>query len=342
MKKIVKAAASAAVVTLALVGCAGGAPSTGASGDADAGAPSYEWDFTITVSDASSWYAGAERFAEILDEESDGRIQVNIFTNEQLSGGDSAAGVEQLMNGDKAFSYNSTIIYSGIDPRFGVINAPFLYDSYDTADAAIADGGLEAYQELAAEFNVQLLGFGESGFRQLTNSVREIRSPEDFQGMKFRVPGSSLFLAIYQELGADPVSMNFSEVFTSLQTGTIDGQENPYDVIYSNGLMEVQEYLTVWNYIYDPLMLGMNKDLYDSLSDEDRELVERAAAEANELQIAENRAREAEQFAEMSEAMTVTELSEQELAAFSDAMAPVYEQFTPEWTPELLAAVQPD
>lgn len=336
--KFVKIAASTLGLALVLTGCSSGSAD---SGD-DSGLPSYDWDFTITVSDKSSWNAGAERFAEILDEETNGRIKVNIFTNEQLSGGDSAAGVEQLMNGDKAFSYNSTIIYSGIDPRFGAINAPFLYDSYETADAAIEAGALDAYKELAAEFDVQLLGFGESGFRQITNSKHEILEPSDLDGLKFRVPGSSLFLSIFKELGADPVSMNFSEVFTSLQTGTIDGQENPYDVIYSNGLTEVQDYMSVWNYIYDPLMLGMNKDMYDALSDDDKALVEMAAAEANEVQKSENRAREAEQLAEMSDVMTVSELSAAQLAVFSNAMAPVYDEFTDAWTPELLAAVRPE
>ncbi|QYH34537.1 DctP family TRAP transporter solute-binding subunit [Salinibacterium sp. M195] len=336
--KFVKIAASTLGLALVLTGCSTGFSDSGS----DSGLPSYDWDFTITVSDKSSWNAGAERFAEVLDEESDGRIKVNIFTNEQLSGGDSAAGVEQLMNGDKAFSYNSTIIYSGIDPRFGTINAPFLYDSYETADAAIEDGALDAYKELSAEFDVQLLGFGESGFRQITNSKHEILEPSDLDGLKFRVPGSSLFLSIFKELGADPVSMNFSEVFTSLQTGTIDGQENPYDVIYSNGLTEVQDYMSVWNYIYDPLILGMNKDMYDALSDDDKALVEKAAAEANEVQKSENRARESEQLAEMSEIMTVSELSAAQLAAFSEAMAPVYDEFTSAWTPELLAAVRPE
>lgn len=267
--KLVKIGASAAAIALALTGCSGGAAG-------NAGEESYNWDFTITVSDTSSWHLGAERFAEILDEESDGRIQVNVFANEQLSGGDPAAGVEQLMNGDKAFSYNSTIIYSGIDPKYGAINAPFLYKDYAEADAAIEGGALDAYKQLAGEQGIELLGFGESGFRQITNNSKEITTPEDLASMKLRVPGSSLFLDIFSELRADPITMNFSEVFTSLQNGTIDGQENPYDVIHSNGLAEVQDYMTVWNYIYDPLMLGMNKDTYDGLSEEDKALVQKA------------------------------------------------------------------
>ncbi|MCC3265950.1 DctP family TRAP transporter solute-binding subunit [Arthrobacter gengyunqii] len=327
----------ALTAALMLTACGSGSSNAGSEAEGE----TYNWDFTVTVSDTSSWYMGAERFAEILNEESDGRITVNVYANEQLSGGDPAAGVEQLMNGDKAFSYNSTIIYSGIDPRYGAINAPFLYKDYAEADATIGASALDAYKELANEQGVELLGFGESGFRQITNNSKEITSPQDLGALKFRVPGSSMFLDIYSTLGADPITMNFSEVFTSLQNGTIDGQENPYDVIASNGLMEVQDYLTVWNYVYDPLMLGMNKDMYDELSESDKELVQKAAAEANELQKKTNRERGDEQLAEMKSTMTVTELNEQQISAFRQSMDPIYDKYESVWTADLTEAVKP-
>lgn len=89
-----------------------------------------------------------------------------------------------------------------------------------------------------------------------------------------------MYTDLYRSLGTDPATMTFSEVFTALQQGTIDGQENPIDVIASSKLEEVQDYLTLWNYSYDPLVLGMNKKLYDSLSDADRELFDRLGKEA--------------------------------------------------------------
>lgn len=337
-KKMTLAAAALAASALVLTACSGGGSSAGGSGGEG---ETYNWDMTITVSETSTWWAGAEKFAELLDEKSDGRMTLNIFANEQLSGGDPAAGVEMLANGDKAFSYNSPIIYSGIDPRFSAITAPFLYTDYEQADAAIADGGAEAYEGLTEEMGIKMLGFGESGFRQITNSKHEITEPADVKGLKLRVAGSDLFIDIYKELGADPVSMNFAEVFTSLQTGAIDGQENPFDVIYSNGLMEVQDYLTVWNYVYDPLILGMNLEQYEALSDEDKKIVDEAAAEANEYQINLSRESEAEQLAEMQEQMTVTELTPEQLEAFREAMQPVYDKYNDKWTPEVAEAVQP-
>lgn len=313
-----------------------------ACGDGGGGEETYTWDFTVTTSNTSTWYQAAELFAETLDQESDGRMQLNIHANEQLSGGDPAAGVEQLMNGDKAFSYNSTIIYDGLDSRFSAINAPFLFADYEEAESTIEASAEDAYRELSREIGVEMLGFGESGFRQLTTTDTPVTSPDDLANLVIRVPGSSLFLNIFNELGADPTTMNFAEVYTSLQTGTIDGQENPYDVIYSSGLQEVQDHLTVWNYVYDPLILGMNADLYDSLSEEDQQIVQDAAAEANAFQIQQNRELEEEQLAELREDMEVVELSDDELSAFREAMEPVYEAHREDWTEDLMEAVQPE
>lgn len=326
--------AAALTLTVSMSACGQGV-ADGESGE------TYNWDFTVTTSESSTWYEGAELFAETLREESGGRMNVSIFTNEQLSGGDPAAGVEQLMNGEKAFSYNSTIIYAGLDPKFGAINAPFLYTSLEEAEAAIDNGGRAAYEELSENKGVKMLGFGESGFRQLTNSVQTIDDPSDLEGVKMRIPGIGLFTDAFKLMGANPTTMNFSEVFTSLQQGTIDGQENPIDVIYSAGLEEVQDYLTIWNYVYDPLILGMNQELFDSLSESDQQIVLDAAEEANELQIEQNRAKEADQLEELEGSMEVTELSPDQVAEFQDAMAPLFDDYESIWGADLAAAVQP-
>lgn len=342
MQKRPLALALALAGSLLLAGCGGGSDdgsSTAGGGGGDG--ESYTWDFTVTTGNTSTWYEGAEEFARILDEESGGRMTVNIVTNEQLSGGDPAAGVEQLMNGEKAFSYNSTIIYAGLDERFGAVNAPFLFTDLDQVDAQ-KDKIVEAYQELGAEKGVQVLGLGESGFRQLTNNVRPVSAPEDLQGIKMRIPGIGLFTDVYRELGANPTTMNWSEVFTALQQGTIEGQENPVDIIYSSGLEEVQDHLTMWNYVYDPLILGMNKDLYDSLSEEDRAIVDEAAAAANELQITNNREKEEGELEELKGKMEVIELTPEQQQAFKAAADPVLEQYREKWGEELVTAVTPE
>ncbi len=312
-------------------------------GTTDDGKQRYRWKMTVTTGSTSTWYTAAEKFAKDLEDETDGRITLKVFASERLSAGEATAGVEQLMDGAKDFSYNSPIIYAGVDPRFGAVTAPFRFDTVEEGQEALAGPGGEVYRKYLGERGVELLGFGESGMRQLTNSLRPIRAPEDLSGLKFRIPGFGLYTDFYRSLGADPTTMPFGEVFTALQQGAIDGQENPVDVIYSANLQEVQPYLTLWNYSYDPLILGMNKDLYDSLAPEDQKLVTRLAGETNEFQIQSNREREAELVAELEDAgMQVNELSSEEKDGFRQSLAPLFEKYRRIWGPELSAEFIPE
>ena len=333
----VAAAASLAACRPASTGGGGGA-SADNGGAGGGGGENYSWDMTITIGNTSTWWAGAEKFGELLAEKSGDRIKLNLFANEQLSSGDPAAGIEMLQNNQKAFSYNSTIIYGGLNEKFGTINAPFLYADIAEVDANL-ESAAEAYMALAESMNVKMLGFGESGFRQVTNNIRPIRTPEDLRGIKLRVPGITMFQDIFAELGANPTTMNFSEVFTALQQGTIDGQENPVEVTASSGLQEVQKYQTNWNYVYDPLILGMAGDLWASLSEEDQAIVQEAADEANDFQRNHTREVAAEREAEMAEVMEIIDLTADELQAFRDAMVPIYDKYIPIWGEDTLAAV---
>ncbi len=299
----------------------------------------YNLKMSVTVSDSSTWYEAAEKLKEDLAEESNGRINLELFANEQLSGGDSGKAVEGLSKGTIDLTFNSTIIYSILDDRFGVASAPFLFKNLEEVDAVFNGNGGEKLKEILAEKGVHALGYGQNGFRQLTNSEREVKSPEDLKGLKIRIPGITMYTDLYRELGTDPQTMTFSEVFTALQQGTIDGQENPIDVIYSSKLQEVQDYITMWNYSYDPLVLGMNKELYDSMSKEDRELFDRLGKEAADYQIELAREKESTQIEELKTAgMQFYEPTEFELAKFNEAVQPVYEKYTDIWGEDLLNA----
>ncbi|GGA18879.1 DctP family TRAP transporter solute-binding subunit [Psychrobacillus lasiicapitis] len=301
----------------------------------------YKLKMSVTVNDSSTWYAAAQKLSDDVSEETDGRIKIEIFPNEQLSGGDSGKAVEMLSKGSTDLTFNSTIIYSILDDRFGVASAPFLFNNTDEVDKVFAGEGGEMITKILQEKGVQPLGFGENGFRQVTNSVKEIKSPEDLNGLKIRIPGITMYTDLYRALGADPTTMTFSEVFTSLQQGTINGQENPIDVIHSSKLNEVQDFLTLWNYSYDPLVLGMNKKLYESMSDEDKELFARLGKEAAEYQVELAREKEAKQLEELEAAgMKFYTPTEEELAEFKEAVQPVYEKYTSIWGEDLLKAFQ--
>lgn len=330
------------VMGLSAVLLLGACGSEGASNEANADDKEYDLKMSVTVSDSSTWYEAAQKLKEDLAEESDGRINLEIFANEQLSGGDSGKAVEGLSKGTIDLTFNSTIIYSILDERFGVASAPFLFSNLEEVDGVFNGEGGEKLKEVLSEKGVHALGYGQNGFRQLTNSVREVKSPDDIAGLKLRIPGIQMYTDLYRELGTDPVTMTFSEVFTALQQGTIDGQENPIDVIYSSKLNEVQDYITMWNYSYDPLVLGMNKELYDSMSDDDKELFDRLGKEAAEYQVELAREKEAGQIEELKAAgMQFYEPTEEELAAFKEQVQPLYDKYTDIWGADLLEAFQP-
>ncbi|WP_078440131.1 DctP family TRAP transporter solute-binding subunit [Shouchella oshimensis] len=292
----------------------------------------YEWNMTVTVGPGSTWYEGAIKFAEDLERESNGRFIVDVYTNEQLSAGNPEAGVEQLMDGLKDFSYNSSIIYAGIDPRFGVLSAPFLINDFSDAERVLNGESGEILNQMLRERGVEPLGFGESGFRQITNDSRPIRTPEDLDHLKIRVPSMGVFTNLYRSQSADPITMAFSEVYTALQQGTIDGQENPVDVTYSAGLIEVQQYMTMWNYVYDALVFGMNKDLFDSLSQSDQELIKKVAKEANEYQIRLTRQKEEAQITELKDkGMEIYYPTDEEIEQFRESSQNVYDHFREIW-----------
>lgn len=323
---------------VAAAGGAGGSALAGCAASPYAPDESISWDMTITVGETTAWYTGAQALRDALAEGSDGRISLNIFANEQLSAGDPVAGVEMLQANRKAFSYNSTIIYASLDPRFGVINAPFLYSTYEEADAH-RPSVIDAYTRAGQEMNVKVLGLGESGFRQITNNTRQITAPEDLAGIKLRVPGMNVMQDTFRLLGANPTSMNFTEVFTALQQGTIDGQENPMDIIDSSGVGEVQEYLTVCNYIYDPLVLGMPLALWEQLTEDDQQLVQEAADEANAVQIEAVRERGDEARAALEQLMETEEFDQDQVEQFRGAVRPIYEQYAEDWGADMLDAV---
>lgn len=331
---------------LLLGACSSGGGGTGDSGSSDGADKggddkSYKLKMSVTVNDSSTWYQAAEKLANDMKEETDGRITIDLFPNEQLSGGDSGKGVELLAKGSTDLSFHSTIIYSILDPRLGVASAPFLFKDTEGVDKVFGGSGGEAITEILQEKGVQALGYGENGFRQITNSKHEIKSPDDLKGLKIRIPGITMYTDLYRELGADPTTMTFSEVFTSLQQGTINGQENPIDVIHSSKLNEVQDYITMWNYSYDPLVLGINKKLLDSMSEEDQALFTKLGKEAAAYQVELAREKEAQQIEELkATGMQFYEPTEAELATFTEKVQPVYDKYKDIWGEDLLKAFQ--
>jgi len=330
-KKVIALLISIVIISSLLVGCSGSKTTSGSSEE------KITLKMSVTGSDSSSWTKGAQYFADLVKERTNGAIEIKVYPNEQLSGGNQGKGVEMLRNGNIDLSFHSNIIYSIMDERFGVISLPWLFTSYEEVDEKLSGEGGEAIYKLLDEIGIVGLGIGENGFRQITNSKRPIEKPEDIEGLKIRVPGMKMYISLFKALGADPVAMNFAEVFTALQQKTIDGQENPTDIITSSKIYEVQDYLSVWNYSYDALILGMNKEKFESLKPEYQEILKEAAKEACEYQIKINREAESEQLKMFEEkGMKISTVSEENIKKFQERVQVVYEEYEPIMGKELI------
>jgi tripartite ATP-independent transporter DctP family solute receptor len=322
MKKSLALLMALMLIVVSIAGCSSGTDNGGAEE-----VKAVHLKMNLTTNENSTWFLGATKFKEIVEEKTNGKYLVDIFPSEQLSGGNQVKGLEMVQTSTTDLDIHSTIIYTIMDPKFTVVNMPWMIPTYEEADAAMAGEGGAAIFELAKENGVVPLAFGESGYRQITNSVRPITSPADLNGVKLRVPGIKMFVDLFGVLGADPTTMDFAEVFTSLQQGTIDGQENPLDIIKSSKLEEVQEYLSLWNYVYDALLMSASEDTWAMLTDEEKVIFQDAATEAMNYQKEQNRLKDQDNLAYLQENMDVHEMTAAEVAVFKDMAKPVYESY---------------
>lgn len=280
-----------------------------------------------TPSESSPWNIGAKKWAELVKERTNGRVEITTFPNEQLSSGNQQKGIEQVAAGVTGASLHSTIIYSVIEPKLAVVSMPWIMPNNAAVDKAMKGAPGEKVKDLIRAKGIEPLAFGENGFRHWTNSKRPLATPDDMKGLKIRVPGMKMYISLFKAMGADPTSMSFSEVFTALQQGTVDGQENPISVIYTTKLNEVQKYMTICNYSYDPIVLGVNKKLWDSIDKDTQAIMKKAAEEAMALNIKLTREDEAKQLDEMKKkGLQVNVLTPEQIKVFQGSVTSVYKE----------------
>lgn len=216
-----------------------------------------------------------------------------------------------------------------LDKNWGIFDVPFLFADRETV-ARVLDGkiGEELRASMRKRAGLEVLAFGELGFRQITNNVRPVVKPEDMKGIKLRVPGNRARVLMFETYGAAPVSMNLSELYLALQNGTVDGQENPMETVMVNSLHEVQKNLAISKHVYTPVTLVMNAGRFEKLSDDQKKAVREAAQEAAEhvRSLGEKIDAEAVEKLKSEGKVAVTEI---DLAAFQEASKPVWEALTP-------------
>ena len=272
------------------------------------------------VGDPGSLYEQtAENFASCVNES--GKAEVQVFGSSQL--GNDEEMLQKLKLGQLAFSLPSSIM-SSVSDVFGVFEMPYLIKDRDHMRRVRDEAG-DTFVKAASDKGYQLLGFWENGFRNITNNLRPINTPEDLAGVKLRTPKGQWRVKMFQAYGANPTPMAFSEVFTALKTGVIDGQENPLAQIYAGRFQEVQKYLSMTGHVYSPAFAATSTRQWETWDDDLKTTVSDCAKSAGEFAY-ERSAELDEELVDKIKAAN-TEVNEADKQAFIDASKPIYEEF---------------
>ncbi len=269
--------------------------------------------------------AGVKRMQEVLDAKTGGKIKLNVFWGGS-AGGDLQA-TQALRAGTQEAVCTSSSPLVGIVKELGVFDLPFLFANEKEADAVLDGPAGQYFNRKLEAAGLVNLAYWENGFRNLTNSKRPVNKVEDFDGVKVRVMQNNIFLDTFKTLGTNAVPMAFGEVFTALETRTIDGQENPFVTIDSSKFYEVQKYLSVTRHAYTPYLILYSKKLWDQLNPQEQAVLREAAIEGQKAQRIAIRAQSDTALAALkAKGMQINEISPFEQRRMFEKVKPVYDK----------------
>lgn len=301
------------------------ATSLGVSAAAAQEWPEISFRLTQTVSPSEPLGLGMQHFMKRLGEETGGKVTVEYFPSGQL--GQDLDVFEQLSDGTVQMHASGF----GANADFNSFYAPWLFKDFAHVQRVLdSDLAKEWNKKLIAERGVAVITAYPRAPRQISSNGRPIRGPEDLKGLRLRVPEIPVLFNAFQQLGADPVALNFGEVYTALQTGTIQAQENPLPTIDGFSLQEVQEYISLTNHVRAPEFIYVNAAWWDGLPADLRELMTRLLAEGQEVASKATETVQAE-LIEKIKAAGGTEIIESDVAALEKAARPVLDQVGPQY-----------
>lgn len=313
----------AVVLTLAMVlsfAACGGDTNNGDSSEAD----KIVIKFAGTVNDEHPITKGEYKFAEILEEISGGTMVVENYPNCQL--GSNRELYESVQNGSLQMAEAGAVILANFTDKFKFTQLPYLFNSAESVQAFLnSEVGQQMFEDMAEETGFRVLGCYENGWQAITNSKHEVKTAADLKGLKIRTQENEILLNIYGDLGCNPMPMAFTELFTGMQQGTVDGQINPMLIAYTGGYDEVQDYCTDVNAVYDVASIAINEDFYQSLTDEQRGWIDQAVKESVEWQL--QASLDASKEAEEKLDFDIHYLTDDERQTFIDASEGVYDWF---------------
>lgn len=316
----IRRASAAALAIGSLVAVAGCGNDSAESGD------TRTLNLAHVFPDASAVHSAARALSERAPEVTDGRIGFEIFPGGQL-GGDEELGAS-LASGDVDCAFFASTA-SGLDPRLQLSLLPYIATSYEAVDLVFfnPDGVLQENEtSILAGLDITTLGYYENDFRGLTNNTRPIVEPSDLAGLSFRVPGLPMYVELFEAWDAHPVAIPFPELYTALQQGTVDGQDNGIVLSYNSRFQEVQQHLTLTRHAYGMGTLACNTGVWESLSPEDQDAVRELALDVAADTTQEVRDSVAERVQELeAEGMQIVELDADQIAEFAAIADEIWE-----------------
>jgi tripartite ATP-independent transporter DctP family solute receptor len=288
-----------------------------------------EYRLSTVVNNAFPWGWAGERWANLVKEKTQGRINVKQYPGVSLVGGEQTREFTAIRQGVIDMAVGSTINWSPQIKELNLFALPFLMPDEKALDALIhGEVGKDLFKII--ERQVVPLAWGENGFREVSNSKRAIATPADMKGLKLRVVGSPLFNDIFNALGANPTSMSWADAQTALASDAVDGQENPLAIFFASKLPQVgQKFLTLWGYMGDPLIFVVNKEVWASWTPADQQIVREAAVQAAKEGIDRVRSTNADYLKQIEAAgVKVTTLTDEQRQMFIQATRPVFEKWT--------------
>ena len=351
-KRILSVLMVAAMTTAVFAGC--GSSSTGsaagstaastgsaaASGSAAAGDAEYSMIAGTTTPDAHPYNLGLVKMGELINEKTNGAVELDVFGNSQLGGERDL--IEGLQLGSVQVTCVSTAPLSGFTDMFLVFDLPFIFETTEQARAVMDSEVGEQILHSVDEQGLVGLAWFENGFRNVTNNVKPVTVPDDLKGIKIRTMENPIHMAAFKVMGADPTPMAMGDVFTALQQGTIDAEENPVPIVETNKFYEVQKYISMTGHLFSPAPVFIGKDYFESLPAEYQDAIKEAADEATPYQ----REQIDEQNVSGLESLKSNgmEANEVEKAPFQDATKSVYDEYVKEGTgcvsPDLYSQVE--
>lgn len=308
-----------------------------------------EYKMQINVGPQFYWGMGAQKFADLVKQRTNGQINIKPYWGSALLKGAQLKSAQLVSNGVIDCAMESTINISPVITEANIFSLPFFINNFENLDKMeYGRTGKAIFKAMDAKGLVGL-AWAENGFRQVTNSKIAIRTPADVKGLRLRVVGSPIFIDTFRQLGADPVNMNWGDAVTAFGQGVVDGQENPVGVLVPVQIWQYHKYATFWNYLVDPVVFYWNKKQWNAFPKDIQKILRESAEEAGIFEKALCRAGldgqksidllknkfnhtmkvpEPVKFME-SKGMTVTFLSDKERNAFIKATKPLYDKWVP-------------